>query len=451
VTGFLGRILGAADGPVGTCFQVAPGVMVTAAHVLEDLGAAAPGAEVRVDPLEGGDSFNAHVIAVQPRNDLAVLRASRDLTTTIPCLAATGTVPTGAEVTLTAAGHLDDPEHTYRFVTAAGVWKGAAVRDGTELGRFTSQDVLPGMSGAPVCLASDGSVVGVQSGRYNSRDGWFAHSVWVGRTESLAELLRGVASVPLLDVSRSAVLWRERRADYLAAVRQSGRDRRDSFLVGNCGPPLVPAFVQKQDDDTRKKVTPAPLPAADLLSETRDCLLLGGPGAGKSRLLRSWALELTSSATRIPVLVQAGDLATAIGSPLGPVPALHSLATAVGAALTPTGREELPWLAEWFSAPQTSEFEWVVLVDGLDEVPDERIRNRVRATLGVHSALRADQAGSVGPWVRTRQLHQLADAALGGASLPFGAISTARVASSVDCGLRCISRDRPRPRHRWPD
>ncbi|MGB3442075.1 MAG: trypsin-like peptidase domain-containing protein [Actinophytocola sp.] len=425
MTGFLGRVLGAEGGPVGTCFQVAPGVLVTAAHVLEDLGAEDPGAAVRVDPLAGGDPFDAHVIAMHSRYDLAVLRGSRELATTIPRLAATGTVPIGAEVTLTAAGHLDDANYTYRIVTATGVWKGAAVRDGTELGRFTSHDVLPGMSGAPVCLASDGSVVGVQSGRYNSRDGWFAHSVWVGRTEVLAELLRRVAPVSLLDVSPPSVLWRERRATYLAAVTRSARERRDSFLVGNCGPPLVPAFVRKQDDGT-SKTTPTALPAADLLSMTGDCLLLGGPGAGKSRLLWSWALELTGSATRLPVLVQAGDLATAVGSPLGPVPALDSLVAAVGAALTATGREGLPWLAEWFNAPQAGEVEWIVLVDGLDEVPDERLRNRVRAAL---TALSADPAWRGRVIVASRP-PQAADGAVWQAAryelVPFGASERAR-------------------------
>jgi hypothetical protein len=407
VTRFLGRVLGAAGGPVGTCFQVAPGVLVTAAHVLESLGATAPGAAVSVDPLAGGDSFDAHVIAVEPRDDLAVLRASRDLTATIPCLAATGTVPIGAKVTLTAAGHLDDAEHTYRFVTAAGEWKGAAMRDGVELGSFTSRDVLPGMSGAPVCLATDGSVVGVQSARYISKDGWYGHSVWVGRTESLAELLRGVARVPLLDVTPSAVLWRDRREIYLAAVTRSARDRRDSFLVGNCGPPLVPPFVRKlvrqQDSSTQQKATPDILPAADLLSTTGDCLLQGVPGAGKSRLLSSWALELTGSATRLPVLVQAGDLAAAAGSPLGPIPALDSLAAAVGAALTTTGGEGLPWLAEWFNAPQAGEIEWIVLVDGLDEVPDERLRGRVRAVL---AALSTDPAWRCRVIVASRPLQE---------------------------------------------
>ena len=40
VPGYLGRVLDGAGDPVGTCFQVAPGVLVTAWHVLEDIGAA---------------------------------------------------------------------------------------------------------------------------------------------------------------------------------------------------------------------------------------------------------------------------------------------------------------------------------------------------------------------------------------------------------------------------
>lgn len=51
--GFLGRVLDG-DVAVGTCFQVAAGVLATAFHVLEDVGAAVVGAVVRVDPLQAG-------------------------------------------------------------------------------------------------------------------------------------------------------------------------------------------------------------------------------------------------------------------------------------------------------------------------------------------------------------------------------------------------------------
>ena len=39
VPGYLGRVLDGDGAPVGTCFQVAPGVLVTAWHVLDEIGA----------------------------------------------------------------------------------------------------------------------------------------------------------------------------------------------------------------------------------------------------------------------------------------------------------------------------------------------------------------------------------------------------------------------------
>jgi hypothetical protein len=45
VPGYLGRVLDADGAPVGTCFQVAPGVLVTAWHVLSAIGAASEDAE----------------------------------------------------------------------------------------------------------------------------------------------------------------------------------------------------------------------------------------------------------------------------------------------------------------------------------------------------------------------------------------------------------------------
>jgi hypothetical protein len=51
---YLGRVLDADGSPAGTCFQVTSGVLVTAWHVLDDLGAGSEGAVVRVDPPQGG-------------------------------------------------------------------------------------------------------------------------------------------------------------------------------------------------------------------------------------------------------------------------------------------------------------------------------------------------------------------------------------------------------------
>lgn len=397
VPGFVGRILDDAGGPVGTCFQVTPSILVTAWHVLDGHGKAAAGTIVGVDPLSGGDAFNARVLATDSQHDLAVLRSTREFPATIAGFAATDTVPNETEVIVIAAGEVDDHDHVYGFMEATGAWRGATVRDNVvALGRFTSVDVLRGMSGAPVCQQSDGLVVGVLSGRYNSADGWLAHSVWVSRTEYLAELLNGVTTFALLDVSRPAVVWRERQAVFLEAMAHLARDQRDAFLIGNCGPPPVTAFVRKNDPDDRQErdhrqrdhaVTRTPvdqrIPASELLAVADNCWLLGGPGAGKSRLLRSWTVELVGRVTatavvhQLPVLLRASDLAALIGSPVGPIRPIDSLAAAVNAGLDSVGHEGLPWLAEWLTNRPVADVEWVILVDGLDEISHHLYRRRV--------------------------------------------------------------------------
>ena len=65
VPGYLGRVLDGSGGPVGTCFQVAPGVLVTAWHVLDDVNSATEGKQVQIDPLAGGDRFGAVVRRVR--------------------------------------------------------------------------------------------------------------------------------------------------------------------------------------------------------------------------------------------------------------------------------------------------------------------------------------------------------------------------------------------------
>src|SRR5260370_18426244 len=79
VPGYVGRVLDDDGAAVGTCFQVAPGVLVTAWHVLEDIGAAADDTRVGVDPLAGGEAFSAAVVRADPLRDLAVLAADAGL------------------------------------------------------------------------------------------------------------------------------------------------------------------------------------------------------------------------------------------------------------------------------------------------------------------------------------------------------------------------------------
>jgi tetratricopeptide (TPR) repeat protein len=195
VPGYLGRVL---DGgvPVGTCFQVRPGVLVTAWHVLDGIGAAGLGTGVGVDPLAGGTASEARVARLDQAHDLAVLVCEVHLPATAGDLVATDQMAPRAAVTVTGHCVIAGSGRTARSLTTIGRWAGPAMwEDATPTGRMTAEALLPGMSGAPVIRDSDGAVAGVVSGRYNSADGWLAGTVWVIRTEDLAALLAGIADV----------------------------------------------------------------------------------------------------------------------------------------------------------------------------------------------------------------------------------------------------------------
>lgn len=194
--GYLGRVLDQAGDPVGTCFQVVPGILVTAWHVLNDIAAAAVGMRVDVDPLAGGHSFAVSVVRLDQVHDLAVLASETHLSESAGALVATDTVPLRARVVVTGHVSLNDPGYRYRYFDAPGRWAGAVVRDDESqgvpdvlLGRMTAEAISRGMSGAPVVCERDGFVAGVVTGRYNSADGWLAGTAWVSRTEDLRDLL----------------------------------------------------------------------------------------------------------------------------------------------------------------------------------------------------------------------------------------------------------------------
>ncbi|TMM36101.1 MAG: CHAT domain-containing protein [Actinobacteria bacterium] len=193
---FLGRVLTADGVPVGTCFQVAPRVLVTAWHVLEDLDAGREGCRVDVDALAGGLPVrSSKVVRVDALHDVAVLVRDEPLGDSAVHLVATDSVQRLARVRVTGVPRVDDPGHVYRFLDASGVWQGGTMRDeAVALGRLSSSAVVPGMSGAPVLRDADDAVAGVVSARYNSLDGWLRDSVWVARVEDLLPLLDGLAA-----------------------------------------------------------------------------------------------------------------------------------------------------------------------------------------------------------------------------------------------------------------
>ena len=265
--GHSARVLDADGTALGTAFQLIDGVLVTAAHILEDLGLAFENAVVTLDPLGGGQQFgggqqlgddhpfandqqlvgdhqldraqqlgddhpfandqqlvgdhqldraqqlggehplgdaqqrgDAHplgggeftatVLAVDLLADIALLRSTTSLPESVGAMVASHSVLPTTPCSIVGVGVLDDPGHTHRFLPATAEVVGIVDRDGSLLLRVGSKELVPGMSGAPLIRISDGALVGVVSGRYNSDEYRNAETGWIARTEDLDRLLR---------------------------------------------------------------------------------------------------------------------------------------------------------------------------------------------------------------------------------------------------------------------
>ncbi|MGW2564144.1 NACHT domain-containing protein [Streptomyces sp. NPDC001514] len=184
-------------------------------------------------------------------------------------------------------------------------------------------------------------------------------------------------------------------AVYLAAARRAATQHPYAGVLPGTTPPLAVVYLRQQ---VRRLDFEAALggevsgasevaaPANDVLADPETCVILSGPGGGKSSLLRT---RLADGVKRwqegrgenlLPILVPAAALAR---------PTLtEALAAAVTADLGLL--EKLP--ATFFETPPRPGARWLVLVDGLDEVADPVMRGKVlgkvaMATSGEHAHL----------------------------------------------------------------
>jgi Trypsin-like peptidase domain len=267
IPGYLGRILGPDGAAAGTCFQVTRDVLVTAWHVLAEIGVAAEGAALRIDPLAGGEVRDAQVLRLDPVHDLAVITTYSPLPAVAGLLAMTDLVALRENVRTTGHSYIAD-HHVYRSLDVSGEWAGGTVRDDhIALGCMTAGRVMPGMSGAPVIRDADNRVIGVISGRYNSADEWLRNNVWVARTEDLLPLLAGITDVAL--ASNAATLG----LDYLG-VRPSRAD------IDTGGDPFYRYIARDVDSELD-----AALDKRAAAEDLRMLVVAGDAMAGKSRSL----------------------------------------------------------------------------------------------------------------------------------------------------------------------
>src|SRR5918997_3228943 len=134
---YTGRVLHADGTPAGTCFQVSPGIIVTAAHLVAAVQRnPAIGDTVSIDPINDGVPRPAALSAFDAAHDIAVLRCDPPLESSVPGLVGSEAVPALAEVVVSGVSFVPG-DHTHKFLPAAGTWHGTTLgADNTSLARL---------------------------------------------------------------------------------------------------------------------------------------------------------------------------------------------------------------------------------------------------------------------------------------------------------------------------
>ena len=218
--GFIGQVLDGGGATVGTCWLVAPGWVLTAAHVAQ-----AAGADVVAASVAAERAFSAAADRADER--AVMLRLKRDLKKTGPViegrvrradtvvdlalveidaeswdsalaeLADSEDVKPKEVVVVTGAAELADSREDAALIASstAGRWDGWGLfNDSLRLAKITTPGVPSNMSGAPVIRVKDNAVLGLVTGRYNSADGWGRDTVWVVGSRAIEQFCR-----PLID------------------------------------------------------------------------------------------------------------------------------------------------------------------------------------------------------------------------------------------------------------
>ncbi|MGW7662614.1 NACHT domain-containing protein [Streptomyces sp. NPDC054756] len=177
---------------------------------------------------------------------------------------------------------------------------------------------------------------------------------------------------------------------YLWAARRSVREHPYAGVLPGTTPPLAAVYlrqrVQSQKLDAQQSWpteglpnSGSEVPGEEILSRADNCVVVAGPGGGKSSLLRICMAALLDrrldgeTQEAVPVLVSAAELAVDC-----PLP--EALAETVTTELCAFGLLERI-SADFFRKAPRPGTRWLILVDGLDEVTDLSGRSRVLQTL----------------------------------------------------------------------
>jgi len=216
--GFIGQVLDDDGATVGTCWLVAPGWVLTAAHVAQAAGAdvvaasvaaerafsaAADRADERAVTLrlkrglaETGPVIEGRVRRADTVVDLALVEIDTESWGFAPAgLADSEDVKPEEVVVVTGAAELADAREDAALIASSttGHWdEWGLYEDSVRLFKIKASGVLRNMSGAPVIRDKDSTVVGLVTGRYNSADGWGQGIVWVVGGRAIEQFCRPV-------------------------------------------------------------------------------------------------------------------------------------------------------------------------------------------------------------------------------------------------------------------
>ncbi|MEV0615085.1 trypsin-like peptidase domain-containing protein [Nonomuraea sp. NPDC050404] len=398
----------APGGPMlGTGFFVADGIVATCAHVAASRADALPATVSARLVAEGRDLLLRLDPGLWFRDpdtglDLALLTVVDEGGSSPASVLLSDRAEIGDE--LWTYGH---PDGAFRAgQPATFVYEGASRRSQTDdfpLPRLRGTPVGGGFSGSAVVNRRTGAVCGML---VTSDQAGSAHlisaSAIVDRCPRIAADRRWLDTLDDDQLRRGG--WRHPgprlRAYLRAAVRAAESHPYPGVLPGVQPPSLSAVYVRQQVGQKEQE----PCPAETVFAGEADAMVVGGPGSGKSSLLRTGVITLAAGWARgeqvpvVPVRVLAADLVAS-----RPIP--EAVAASVGAELGGLGVME-SWPADFFRAPPLPGVRWLLMVDGLDEIVDP---GRRRAVLDKLVGLRHDPAAPYRLLIATRPLPELTD------------------------------------------
>ena len=206
--GFIGQVLDDDDATVGTCWLVAPGWVLTAAHVAQAAGADVVAASVAAagraderavtlrlkrDLKKTGPVIEGRVRRADTVVDLALVEIDAEAWDSAPAELADSTGLEGKTVVVTGMAELADAREDAALIASSttGSWDGWGLfNDSLYLPKIKASGALPNMSGAPVLRARVSTVLGLVRSRYNSADGWGRDIVWVVGSRAIEQFCR---------------------------------------------------------------------------------------------------------------------------------------------------------------------------------------------------------------------------------------------------------------------